>query len=830
MADFDLEQLKTLFENLGDRLEKTKGDQLSRDELYRIRAVLTKMSAQATKQGNSTTPSSSSDNKTLINDLMKEMRKAQAPKPGRPAPRHDEVPTKRRGTIIQEEKNFRKGGTDGNTILDQILRNAGKEANEFSGEMDKAEKTTKTFSERMASSTTSFGVVANAAKDFAQKMLGAGAERVDYYRELLASGEGTVSSMQDMGRQAAAAGMTVEQFVKAMTEGTQGARQLGAIKFGDVRKSVVEMSKASGYMGMLPDQITQVTSTYAEILRMQGAGQNRSSEQMANGIINLVKTSETTAHILGKTREDALEAQKLAAADSQFNAVADSKGFNADTANAVRDIFKNNFGDVGVQAITDQMTFGQVVNKPAADLVATNPDLQRVLKLSEDMLKSGANQQDVQVAVARALKDNGAQLANNKGQQLQYAQIAQLEGNEIGGALKANLQNRFVSQSNNTDKNNNVATNQNQNEEQRAGVGALQVAESFQKAKVTVDAAMTAVFNPMIDVWGPKLRDTILPGMDAFNERLTRGAIDASSHTTAMATLGTAILAVAGGLTLFTGALTIAGKSMSLLNGLRGAAGAAGSGGGAAAGGAARTALGVGARVAGGVVGGGFMAYEGGKMVHDRKDESFLGTGKNEKGFFGSRSNGYAASAGGGALAGAAIGSIVPVIGTAVGAAIGGLAGLGYATWNDDGSQGGAAKKPQPNMDKKKPQPGQLPAPDIDKKPPPPLLQPRPVNATQAPESARVGSNPPVQRPRNNPANATGQKGKVSLSADQMTGKIMEASERSANYLKGIKDNSDKHLEAVREEIAVMRSMSDRLGRLLEDGNKNTKSIADHSL
>jgi hypothetical protein len=536
MADFDLEQLKTLFENLGDRLEKTKGDQLSRDELMRIRAVLTRLGGKIDKAG---ATGKAPNANTLIDELIRGVRKAQTGTSGKAASPGTKT------TIIRQEQARRKADTGGNTILDQLMRKAGKETGEFAGDIDQAGMRVKTFGERMTGANAALGVAATAASTFANKMLGAGAERVDYYRDLLSSGEGTVSSMQDMGRRAAQAGMTVQQFVEAMTKGTQGARQLGAIKFGDVRKSVLEMSKASGYMGMLPDQITAVTSTYAEILRLQGAGQNRSSEVIAGGILNLVKSSETTAHILGKTRDEALDAQKLAAADYQFNAVADSQGFNTTTANAVREIFKNNFGDTGVQAITDQLTFGQVVNKPAADLLATNPDLQRVLDLSENMLKSGASETDIQVAVARALKTNGALLANNKDQQRQYAQIAQIDGQAIGGALRANLQNRFLSQSNNTDKNFNRATDQNQNEEQRAGVGALQVAETFQKIRVAGDAAITAFFNPMVDTYGPKLRDTVLPAMDAFSNKLTNGAIEASTHTSAMATVGTIALAEA---------------------------------------------------------------------------------------------------------------------------------------------------------------------------------------------------------------------------------------------------------------------------------------------
>lgn len=818
MADFDLEQLKTLFENLGDRLEKTKGDQLSRDELYRIRSVLTKMSTKVDKPGSNATPAP--DRRTIINDVVKEMRKAAPNGPRQPI----QSPTPKRNTIINEEKARKKGDPSGNTILDQILRNAGKEANEFSTELDSAGKTTKTFSERVSGASTSFGTVATAAGAFATKMLGVGAERVDFYRELMASGEGTVSSMQDMGRQAAAAGMTVKQFVEAMTKGSQGAKQLGAIKFGDVRKSVVEMSKASGYMGMLPDQITDVTSTYAEILRLQGAGQNRSSAEMASGIMNLVKTSETTAHILGMSREDALKAQAELAKNAQLNAVMAAKGIDPETARSLVRTVTDTYGNSGRDRLLDQLTFSQA-GPDSAQFQATNTGAGDAIGNIGDKINSGQKGEELLVDAARSLQTAGRQQLNNKDDLLARAQLARLNAGGLGQQITDGLQGAFVSQGLNTDKNFNRASNQNQNEEQRAGVGALQVAESFNKIAVTGDAMITAVFNPMVDTFGPKLRDEVLPALDAFNEKLTRGAIDASSHTTAMATLGTTVLGVVGGLALFTGGLGIAAKGFSILNSVKGgfralagggvAAGAAGAGAAGAAGAGAAGAAGAGAAGAGaaGAGAGGFLKGAGKALG---KAAPVIG-GLLEAGdyAFGDKALTMknlaktGLSWGGGALGAAGAGLFTGGLGTAVGGVGGYMGGKALGDWmlGPDDLKSTIAPKPE------------------EAKP-----NPHPSNAANAPENARAGSQPPQVRQRQAPANATGQKGKAALSADQISTKIMEASERSANLLKQIKDNGDKHLEVMREEVAVIRGMSDRVGRLLEEGNRNTKTMADHSI
>ena len=832
MADFDLEQLKTLFENLGDRLDRTKGDQLNSAELSKIRTLLSSLNKQMATEASTATDAR--DTKYFLDSFWRRWK--------------SEAPLKAIDKVGQNTPS--DGG--GKTIISQ-LKDANRGLDDYSGRQNKIGGqfigNLNTLNQNLAKGNTDLqkafktfkdGAIGGAAGGALSAVLGKASaialERTQNYRDLLSSGEGSVSSMQDLGRRAAAAGLTVDQFTKAMTEGTDGARALGAIKFGEVRKTVVEMSKASGYMGMLPDQITQVTSSYAEILRLQGQTQNTSQDQMASGIMSIVKSSETTSHILGITRDEALKAQAELAKDQQLNAVMRAKGIDAETARSLITTVTETYGQSGKDRLLDQLSFGQA-GPSSAQFQAIDPTAGNAIAAIGDKINRGEKGPDLQRQSADILKRSGSELYNNKDQTLQFAQLARLNAGGLGSQITDIIGGSALSQNLKTDKGN-PASDQNQNAEQQAGVGLLQTAQVMQDFKVAGDAAITAVFNPMVDTYGPLLRDTVNPALEKFAQGLTDASIGLSKQTGLMATVGTGVIgglaAIAGITTIFKGlafAKDIRGmfSGANKLSGLgRGAAAAEGLGvegaaaaeggtllGGGAAAAEGGTLLGSGALAAGGTeaagagiaglgagalalgaagIGvGGLLAYGGGKQIQNRKNESLFGQGKNEKGFIGSRATGYGTSAAGGALAGAAIGSVVPVIGTAVGAGLGALGGLGYAWWNDDGA-GGAPS----------------------------------ANASQNPQSARP-RNPLLNQARSLPGDATAVKPKNALSMDQMTQKIMESSDHATMYLKAIKVQSEQHTELLREEIAVMRGMSDRVTRLLEDGNKNTRSIADHS-
>ena len=813
MADLDIEQLKTLFENLGDRLERTKGDQLTRDELYRMRQILQRMSNQSTNAKG--TELNSND---LIQEFFKEW-KAKDPLKGLRERQGTTEPRGPRRTIIEEVKQQQKGGTEGLTFLDRELRGSGQEVDQFGNIIKKAGGDAKNFSGNLSKSTTAIGSAAALFGGMFGKATGMVFDRVDYYRDILASGEGSIDSIQDLGRQSVAAGVTMEQFAKAMKDGTDGARLLGGVRWLQLNKSVTEMTRAGGAMGMTVEQIQAASQDYSELLRLQGMSRDRSTEDMARGMIQLVRSSETTANILGKTREEALAMAKEQASNSNVQASLVAQGMNDNQMKALNGIaekYAATYGEQGKTLINDIIQYGQPLNKSATELAATLPELQQAALNQVASVKANRSV-DVEQSgfqTARDIKGVSGQMLGDKARLQQYANMGAYSDSSLAGTFTAITGGILAGNNLKTNPENNAGTKQNKGSEERAGnVGILQLNELNQQAKVTKEALENMLVNPLITMVGPTLRDTVNPALLDFAKKLQDMAGGLESKTDLMGPIALGIVGLAGAISLFSGAIGIATKALGAISTIRGgasalgslfgrgaagAAGAGGAGGGAAAGGGL---LATGAALLGGLAIGGVGMYAGGSIIGNRQGKGnsgisgLAGSGKDGEGFFGSRLSGYLTSIGTGAAGGALAGSPFAGIGAIPGAIGGGLLGLGSAVWSDYNNNWGAG------------------------------------DATKAPQGQRAPVRAPQanQASRQQPANATANRAKASLTLDQMTMRIMEANNQSVGFLKQLKDNSDKQLEVMREEVAAIRGVGERLSRLMEEGNRNTKSIADHS-
>jgi hypothetical protein len=789
MADFDTEQLKTLFENLGDRLDKTKGDQLSRDELYRIRNLLSKMATQAGK-----TTAEPLDTDKFVKKFFSEWKKNQ-PKggsSGKGTVLNQEAP-KSRKSFIQEERARKAGSTEGFTFLDRELRKSGYEANSFGKSLNSAGKEAGGFGDKLSKGGS--GLVATIAG------IGAGVgkallNRVDYYRDVLASGEGSIDSIQDMARSANAAGVTVEQFAKAMKEeGTKGVRLMGGIRWLELNKGVRDMTRATGAMGMTAEQMQETSGVYAEVIAAQGKSRELSNDQMVKGMYQLVRSSEATANILGLTRKEALDMAKEQASNANANAVMRARGYSDDQIQAIQTLagqMKDTYGQGGETMVYDKMIYGQAQNKSAVDLQIVGDEVGQAVSASlNDIGRNRTiDQRDMTYNNASRIKGASNQITKDNSRMEQYGMLGALGDSPLADALTGFNKGSQAWMNAKLDKTANAGTEQaNGSEERKATIGALGVDGLIQDAKVGVDSLVTALTNPAITQFGGLLKDTINPALSEFAKKLSSMALGAADHTGIMGTIGAGTMIAGGAAGLFgglgvmkagKGLLGGAGRLLGLGGRVAGAAGAVGGAGGAA--GAAGAAGGGLLIPAAAIVGGALGVGAGGSMVSNRSGESFTGTGKNEQGFWGSRLTGYGTAIASGAGGGAAVGSLGLGIGAIPGAIIGGLGGLAYAGYNDL------------------------------------------TSSPKASPAARTPQPPPRQA-----ANATGQKGRNVLSPEQVNTKMMEACERSANHLKMIKENSDKQLDLTRDEVAAIRGMSDRLGRLLEDVSRNTKMIADHS-
>jgi hypothetical protein len=817
MADFDLEQLKSLFENLGDRLDKTSGDKMSREELAKIKALLAAQGRKADKAPSATDP------KDFVKEFFKEWGAKDPLKDLRATggSKSDKAPTRvsgtdgnRRGTLINEER-ARRGATEGLTLLERESRRTAGTTKTFGDATGKAGKNLDAFGAKTGGAAGGFATAAGLAGKFFGSATGAILDRADYYRQILASGEGTVDSIQDMGRQAAAAGMTVKDFAESMSQGTQGARLMGAIKFAQLNKGINDMTRGAGAMGMTVEQIRDAGQDYAELLRIQGNSRETDMGKLTNGMFQMVRSSEATANILGLTRKEAMDLAKQNASNTNVQGSMEAKGYTSNQVQASNDlsgVFAQQYGEAGKTLINDLIQYGQPMNKAATDLAALMPE---VAQQASQSVANIANNSAIDVKKAayqnaQGMQQVGAEFRADRNRLGSLSAIAGLEAGPLSAALTAGIAGTQNVRNMNTNERANAGTEQeNGSKERDASSGILQIDGAAYQIDVVKDAAITAFVNPMVSVFGPVLKDTVLPNLRRFNDGLIAASMSLEKQTGPMAALGGTAMAVAAGMVAFSSALSImnTAKNLGILGGGAGAgAGGAGAGGAGATGALGSLFKGI-SKGKGGLIGAGIgTAFEAKDYVTGEKEASGSNLGKS------------ALNVGGAALGGV-LGSLLGPLGTIAGGTAGSYAG----EWAGNKIFGEDTPKPADARGNNRTS-QQVPSVTANGDP----QNKRPVQSTN-PVAPVVVRTPQAPQARATPVDASGQRSKNSLSATQMSQKIMEAGDRTANYLKSLNEHSGRQADLMREEITVLRTMSDRVSRLLEDGNKNTRSIADHS-
>lgn len=790
MADFDLEQLKTIFENLGEKLDKTQGDNLTREEIIRLRMIMEKMSritAQAARQASkkpatqASPASPASDTKTIISQFMDEWKKSESKnkKEGNKgqAPKGTillEEEAKSRRTIIEELKD-QKSETQGLMgSFKNLKSNLDKTSDKLSGWM------------KNLKNPAALGGLGAAGGGIAGNIVGAAGERIDNYRNLIAQGEGEINSIQEFTNVVNSAAMSTEELVKAMESGGQGVRQLGGIKYAQLTANITRSTRAFGNLAMSFEQRGEVINSFLEIQSSRGniRGIENDQERMTQGILDIVESSRQTSHILGLTRKEALDRAKEQAQDAATGAIIRNMNLDERSVTSASTQVQQVFGPAG-EKLLKQLVAGVAPQGEAAQLAALNPEAYRSIQAIADRLRTGGEVSEQETS--RRIRDFGQRTRGTDYETFQ-AQLA------IAGTTP--YQESLIASLEASNKALNLRTDAPQDPNADAGTNAVLGIEG---ANREIAAAARQAF----DTGFNSILDTVGPAMDSFVQELANGAQGVQQFLLGLEGYPKTMTAITlGGLALV-GGFTVLGGAVKILSGIMGGAGglltkifgAGGAGGGSilgrllgglrgiggGAGGLLRGAL----PIAGGLLGGATVGIGGmllgSSQINNRQNESFFGSDEGEGGFFGSRATGYLTSIGSGAAGGALIGAGFGGIGALPGAVLGGLAGLGTALYSDFSGSGPATK-------------------------------------TQSSSSTP-----------NTSANATGQTTRATLSIDQMTNRMMIASERSAELLRQLKENSDAQLNLTREEVSVLRDHSNRVIRLLEQGNRNTRMIAETS-
>lgn len=796
MADFDLEQLKTLFENLGDRLERTKGDQLTNTELTKIRNIMSAMS----KQMDNKDPSKPVEPKKVIDEFWRQWRSEDPFKEVREQKSAGGQP---RGTIIKELQDARKGLGDYTDEFNRRSRTFGDKLTGFSNKLGEGSKQLDSFysSIKQGGIMGGLGAMFGGAFDKINNYIN---DKASDYRTMLAS-EGSISSVAEMNNAANNAAMSTRELAAAMADGADSARKLGALKWSSLTQTLNKSAKLVNELGVGFEGRQDGIAAFVEIASKQGNLQRLSTGQMASGIEQLVSSADETAHILGLTRKEALDRAKEQAQNHVQNALIRKMGFNNNSVTTAQNVMGELAGPLGQKLLTQVLaTKGQgPTSKDTAVLANTNPQLVAFARSLYQQMEGGGK---LDINAVRAQGQGVANSARNSDTTGYLAQLASAADN-----LDSNLVGAIESTTKTADFEFNNKPNAKADESSQAVLGKEML---DREAVAALNSAVDTLANSIMKTYGDKLKDLTDVTTKAIEQM--KNAINGLQETNpeTVANVGIGL----GALAMTLGALKM-GRTGAALSGLARGGGAAGGLGRGPAGpmDIVRAQRGV---PAGASSGAGNTAIQ-----------RLMTGGKNALG-----KAGGAAKALGGIRGNALIGSLfesydylagnkemswknlakssLRVGGGAVGGLAGGLAGGGIASAATGVAGGMAGYKAGDLLAD-----AIFGADDLVK----------PSNAAKTP----VAQSPRAVAQRNAAAagNATpSQRGKNALSMDQMTSKIMENADRSASYLKNIKDQTDKQTELMREEIAAIRTMSDRVGRLLEDSNKNTKAIADHTV
>lgn len=837
MSELTYEQMKMLFENLQDRLDRTAGDKLSHDELERIRDILDKTQKTIAKnQASGNAP----DAKAIVNEFFNQWR-SQAPL--------RELTQATRESARAGRNNVPTSGP-GNTFIERQLRERAAAESRASGAIDKSTRDRVKADEKLKKSWDNFNTgIASASqrlggfvKDLQKGALGGLAggalgevfsaldDRVAAYRTMIDSGEGQFTSIQQMTNAVNDAQMTVQELAKAM-ESSRGARQLGGANYTSLIGNLTKSTNKIGNMGLNFEQRQEATQAYLEIAARQGQLRNLSENEMVAGIKSLVKSSEETANILGISATEARKARMEQAADVNIANILKSRGASQESQNSVLDsaeILKRATGDVG-EKLFKQLYGTGVATGEAADLAATDPALYKIVESIAQQARNGGviNQQDLSAALQNYGKQNyGSGLNELKAQQRLLGVGNAAFDTSLGAAQE-------------TSRLGSGRVNEKLGDD--GTKAALEIESSMRAAASAIREGFDTLINTNLTAYGAQAKKLVEDiGELSEKMRLWIRSWQGIPEITSKIGLGLfgligAITAFGAGLTIVNGLLKIVGGAASLLaapfkmlgnRGGNAAGGGAGAGAGAPRGAAdiinsqrnnrggnaapnsGRSFIqrqmdrlrgatpGSGAGASGGLMGrlggvaGASKMFKGNALIGGLFEGLDYLTG--EKSLSMKNVAKSALRVGGGAIGGTA-GSLLGPIGTFAGGMGGYKLGdmLANSLFGEDD---------------------------------------RPASAVGAQGKQAPLSKPQGQQGQRPSADATGQRGRQALTADQMTNRIMNAQEAAVGHLKAMRDHSETLNNLMREEINVIRSFGERQIRLLEDTSKNTRMIADNSV
>jgi hypothetical protein len=466
--------------------------------------------------------------------------------------------------------------------------------------------------------------------------------------------------------------------------------------------------------------------------------------------------------------------------DKVMNSIIENMGIKNTEAYTSGAVFAERAGlkDVFNQILAN----GTITTSNAAQNAALNPVMTRAVVEIANMVKQGKGNEK---AFAAMLQNASNMSRANKAQNLALGQIFVGAGDRMAGDISSVIQNTLTGTQLQLNTTPNNALNAAADKE--GGKLILQKETLDNQRIAALNAALDAVVDGGLETFESEL-DTAANSLIQFYLNIQKSADWLGDHPKTGAAIGGTVLGL--------GAMSTAAMLIGKATGTRGAFNTTNIGRSAAN--DNRASRGIMDNI-GGMKGLGRSALRGGVVGAGIESLGYIFGNKE----FSARNLAKSAlSVGGGALGGAAGGSIGALFGGAgaiPGSIAGGMAGTAAGDWLGN----------------------QLFGTDITK-------NTLPMNNLQS-SPDRAWNNFKANDPRkNNLPTAVGPQ--TSTTPDQAMTNINASIGQSVSILKQLKDNSDKHNEMVNQQLILSRVSNERIIRLLEDGNRNTRSMADHGV
>lgn len=160
-----------------------------------------------------------------------------------------------------------------------------------------------------------------------QTMLNFMDNQIDMYRSLSGAGIDFGTSMFEMQRRAAEAGLNMATLAGTIQENSQmlavafGGATKGADRFSKISAIVQKSQTDFSKLGMTMEDVTEFTADYIDLQRIQGRMKDRSDRSLAAGTTAYIMQLDALSKITGMTRKQAAEELKGQSTDKRLQAL-----------------------------------------------------------------------------------------------------------------------------------------------------------------------------------------------------------------------------------------------------------------------------------------------------------------------------------------------------------------------------------------------------------------------------------------------------------------------------------------------------------------------------